>query len=201
MSAELAKMIEGDIQTLKPAVFVDKWFGHSIPHVFGTDMEAYLAFKREFGNHIGVSTYDLMIIGSAATGVSLKPSNKFSKFTADSDVDLAVVSSHYFDVGWRWMRALGAARYSLPPEAQSWIREHETRLVYWGAIATDQILHHMPFGPIWIPCLADLSGRSPIDGRDLTVRIYRDFGSLQGTLIHTVGKCAAGLRDKKKGSS
>jgi hypothetical protein len=110
------------------------------PALFGSDQPRHIAWKGDLADQIGVWTFDIALVGSAAVGVSLSPAKNFSLFHPESDVDVAVVSSHYFDVAWRWLRRLGAERYQMPRTAQDWIKEHENRLVYCGSVATEQLL-------------------------------------------------------------
>lgn len=180
--------LQNELATLSPPDVVFRWFVERVPAVFAGDHVAHVAFKVELARRLGLSVFDVVVVGSAAVGFSLDPAKNFSAFSTDSDVDIAVASPHHFEIGWRWLRTLGAKRYRLPVSAQSWVKEHETRLVYWGQIATDQLLEHMPFAPDWVPALAFMSSTKPIDGRELTVRLYRDYYSLEAALIHTTRK-------------
>jgi len=82
------------------------------------------------------------------------------------------------------MRNLGSHRYKLPKPAQSWIDQHKTRLIYFGAIATDQIVQYLPFGRPWTEALSFVKGLTPIDGREVNIRIYRDFSALRSYQVH-----------------
>lgn len=186
-----ATELKSDLAKLPAPEIVSQWFVHRLPTLFAGDEPGHVAFKAEAARRLNVSVFDIVIVGSAAVGFSLNPDKNFSAFSTESDVDIAVASPHHFELAWRWLRNLGARRYRLPQRAQSWIKEHETRLVYWGQIATDQILEHMPFGGEWVRALASLSGVKPIDGREVTVRLYRDYTALENALIHTTRKLQA----------
>jgi hypothetical protein len=183
--------LRDDLLSLKPPEFVGRWFVEKTPHLFAGDQAAHVAWRRTLADTLGVSLFDLVIVGSAALGKSLNPAHPFALFSDDSDIDVAVVSDHYFDLAWRWMRRLGADRYRLPQTAQNWVKEHESRLVYWGSIATDQLLPHLPFGPDWVPKLAELAAQPPVNGREINVRLYRDHASLEAYLTRSVRKLRA----------
>jgi hypothetical protein len=193
--APIVVAVKADLLALRPERFVTKWFAERIPAIFGTDQAKHISWKQDLADQIGVSIFDLALVGSAAVGLSLSPAKNFSLFAADSDVDVAVVSSYYFDLAWRWLRRLGAERYRLPRTAQNWVKEHESRLVYWGTIATDQLLPHMPFGPEWMPRLAALSSKDPVGGREVNVRLYRDFEALESYLSHGVRRLRSRLEE------
>ena len=59
------------------------------------------------------------------------------------------------------------------------MKHHQDHYIYWGTIATDKLLSCMPFGREWLVALSAMSGRNPTYGRDINVRLYRDFASLR----------------------
>jgi hypothetical protein len=190
-----------DLRDLKATVFITRWFDEATPHLFGASRAAYLEWKSRLAADLGVSWFDVVLVGSAAVGCSLSPYKKFRPFSMDSDIDVAIMSPYYFDLAWRWMRRLGAERYRLPQPAQEWIKEHERRLVYWGAIATDQLLQYLPFGPDWVKKLATLTKEAPADGRTINVRLYRDHSSLESYLLDSVRKLRSTLESPTAGGS
>jgi hypothetical protein len=44
---------------------------------------------------------DVVVVGSARLGFSIKPSRRFESFGEESDVDVAVVSTHLFERVWK----------------------------------------------------------------------------------------------------
>src|SRR5437867_2216858 len=131
------EQLRADLLELQPDFFASKWVIERIPYIFGDDSVAFWTWKHKLARLLDVDAASLLIVGSAAVGVSLSPNKNFRKFEAASDVDVAVVSNHHFDLVWRWLRALGAERYKWPVEVQRAIDEHRRRLVYWGIMATD----------------------------------------------------------------
>jgi len=72
------------------------WLTEGIPYVF-SDIPLLFEKIRDFiGNEIGVHPSDIKLVGSARTGYSLDPSKNGKAFSNNSDLDLAVVSHHYF---------------------------------------------------------------------------------------------------------
>jgi hypothetical protein len=150
-----------------------------LPHVFGS-REVHLGWKEGLAATLGVDPCELIVVGSAATGVSLNPNkSSFKPFDSKSDVDVAVISYRHFDSAWEWMRRLGSGRFKLPLPAQTAFQEHVTRHVFYGVIATDKILAWLPFGSDWMPGLALPLIVDPVSGRDVNVRLYRDFSALR----------------------
>jgi hypothetical protein len=143
-------------------------------------MDSYIDWKAELGDQIDVDPRAIAITGSAGVGVSLSPSKGLKPFGAESDVDVAVVSAYHFEIAWRHLRSMGAAnRMGLSSRQREAVRDHVSRLIYWGTIATDRILEILPFARGWVVALSHMSGIDPTAGRDINARIYRDFESLR----------------------
>ena len=175
--------VKADLLALSADACVLKWFAEATPHIFEPDRAAYHKFKSDIATSLGVSHFSVILVGSAATGAN----TRLQAFNNNSDIDIAIISTLHFEIGWKWLRELGSSRYRLPGRAQHWVREHETRLVFWGAIAADQLLPHMPFGTAWEEGLSRALSRTKFSGREISARIYRDAESLQSTLTHYVG--------------
>ena len=171
-----------------PSQFVSDHLIERIPYLFWRREKGYADWRRCFGKDLGVDPGELTLVGSAATGVSLNPNKNFKLFRADSDIDVAVISVHHFDVAWRWLRTLGSARYRLPIKVQNAVKDHVNRYVYWGAITTDRLLPHVPFGGQWLPALNRHSADSPFDGREIKVRLYRDWAALRDYHVRNARK-------------
>ena len=59
------------------------------------------------------------------------------------------------------------------------IIEHRTNYIYWGTIATDRVLHYLPFVRPWTEALAAMAGESPTEEREIEIRLYRDYEALR----------------------
>lgn len=175
---------KGDLSVLSPAMFVSRWLLERVPHLFGQEQNSYLEWKHFIGERIGVDPRAVSLVGSAATGFSLSPQKAFQPFQESSDVDVAVVSAHHFDLVWRWMRTLGSERYGYPGYVQKIIDDHRTRLVYFGAIATDRFLQYTPIGKEWLPVLSEAGKRLPGGVREVNVRLYREFEALRAYQVN-----------------
>lgn len=146
-----------------------------VPHVFSDDRRMFEAWRRDLSRHLDVDPAAVIVAGSAAVGVSLNPDKKLKAFGANSDVDVAIISQHHFNVAWRWMaRLTSTEKYRLPKEAQAAVKNHRLRHIYFGAVATDDLIGHLPFGARWTQAAEAMKARSPVNGRDINFRIYRN---------------------------
>ena len=167
-----------DLQVLSAPSFTSRYILDRVPWIFAGDRIAYVQWKESLGSDLHVDPCGIVIVGSAATCVSLSPGKDLARFHERSDIDVAVISAWHFDVAWRWLRSL-AADLDTDGTARIAVKAHRRRYVFDGTIATDQFVAYLPFGPEWVGALANAGTQDPIQGRVLNARLYRDFDSLR----------------------
>ncbi|MEP7212538.1 MAG: hypothetical protein ABI791_05665 [Acidobacteriota bacterium] len=180
-----------DLVSKPLSILTSKWVLERIPSIFGTDSQGYIEWKEQLASGLRVDSRAMLITGSASCGFSLSPWKEYRDFDSDSDIDVALVSQRHFDLSWHALRTLGPRLYSLTPKQRTDVQNHVERLIYWGTIAADKILPVLPFAKEWNTALENAAGNSPIDGREVKVRIYRDFESLKSYQVTNFEK----LRD------
>jgi hypothetical protein len=172
-------VVKDDLKNLPPDAFASLHVFEKVPHVFGSDLPAYVTWKTELGAALEVDPRAISIVGSAGVGVSLNPTKEFSAFGPKSDIDVAIVSHHHFEAAWRYLRHVRAGRLTLSTETRKELRKHGKGYVFDGTIATESILAHLPFGKKWLTALNDRSLVAPTVGHEVKARIYRDFDCLR----------------------
>lgn len=151
-----------------------------IPHVFKSSNERYRVWRARLSASLKVDPSEIVIVGSAAVGVSLNPTKNFKPFDEKSDVDVAVISDYFFSEAWHYLRSVDLALPMLTPAQRIAVVEHQKRYVYWGCIATDRLLPILPFGREWLEARAKLMEIEPTIDREINFRIYKDFRALRG---------------------
>lgn len=68
-----------------------------LPFTFESKL-SYLVWRDRLADGLQVDPRDIVVVGSAATGRSLNARKRFQVFHARSDLDVAVISPHHFDV-------------------------------------------------------------------------------------------------------
>ena len=169
-----AEIIKTDISFM-----TSKWIIEKVPFIFGDNLEQYIKWKEILATKIGVDSKAIVFIGSASVGFSLNPENNLRAFTERSDIDVAIISQHYFDISWHFLRNIGTKRYSLTHKELNSLDDHRNRLIYWGTIATDKIIQILPFGDKWITSLNEMATIEPTIDRVINIRIYKDFEALR----------------------
>ena len=187
------KDLRKDITELPPANFASRWMFERVPHLFCGDLDAYINWKHQLGTFLGVDPRAIMLVGSSAVGTSLNPYKNFKAFDRDSDIDVAVVSTHHFDILWRWLRNLGSDYWSLSADGQAAVDEHRGSYLYWGVMATDKLLPFSPLAGRWVPALTQMGQREPTRNREIKVRIYVDFDALRAYHLQAIEKARAKL--------
>lgn len=160
--------------------FVSRYVFDSIPHIFGGDLDAWIEWKSDLGSKIDVDARDIVLTGSAALGYSLNPQKAFNTFHNESDIDCGIISNHYFNISWRFLRQRRVEWLTLGKSVKDAISMHRDNYVFSGTIATDRILGLLPFGQAWAKALDHMATRPPTYGRDIKLRIYKDFDCLRG---------------------
>lgn len=170
------------IRNLDPAKFTSLHILDRVPAIFES-REQYASWRDEIGRGLDVDPLCLAVVGSTAVGVSLSPDaqKQLKPFHDSSDVDLAVVSSRFFDEAWRWLRSLGPIDKlkTNSPDAADLLNWHRRSLVFDGTIATERLLSFLPFGAEWTAVLGRAALLRPTQDRNVNARIYRDFDSLR----------------------
>mgnify|MGYP001203901288 CR=1 FL=1 len=174
-----------------PSDFVSHFIFEPVPFLFNADFSSWLNWKRTLGDGIEIDPRDIVLTGSASIGYSLNPNKALRPFTNSSDIDCGVISSYHFDVAWRHLRRLRPSWLSLPSSSRRAIERHRTNYIFSGTIATESILGILPFGTTWQRALDKMSGVPPTQGREVRLRIYKDYESLRAYQAHNIKK----LRD------
>jgi hypothetical protein len=163
----------------EPSDFISHYIFEPVPFAFGGDLGLWITWKTTLATLLDVDPYDIVLTGSAAIGYSLNLHKGFRPFGADSDIDCGVVSPYHFESAWRYLRQLRPSWLSLPAASRRAITAHRTNYVFAGTIATDSILGLLPFGGSWQSALDRMARIAPTEGREVRLRIYRDYDSLR----------------------
>ena len=165
-----------------------KWVLERIPFIFNNDLESYINWKERLSTLIGVDSKAIVLIGSSSIGYSLNPTKIFSAFHDQSDIDVAIISGHYFDVAWHYLRNIGIKYHRLSAKEKFAIDDHRQRLIYFGTIATDKIVQLLPFGKEWVNAMNEMMKIPPTIERLINFRIYKDFEALKSYQIIGINK-------------
>lgn len=177
VDAKVASLVDAAV-ALEPAEFCSHHILDRVPWLFD-DRAAYIDWKQSLAEALGVDPYAICIVGSAATGVSLSPTKGFTLFHGRSDIDVAVISHHHFDLAWRKVRDLSLQPNLLSKTKKAKIARHRRGLLFDGCIATDKILGMLEYGPAWQDALMRAGKNPPVVGHTVKARLYRDFESLR----------------------
>lgn len=179
-----------------PAAVASELVLERIPHVFGGNWSVYRGWRTKLAQGIGVDACNICLTGSASAGVSLNPNKRLAPYGPKSDIDVAIISAHHFDVAWRVMRSLRVGDTRNGRERQALI-DHQTRYIYWGTIATDKIVRFFPFAKEWTIVLSEMRAEKPTDGRSINFRIYKDYDALRSYQIKSVEAVRSALLEAK----
>jgi hypothetical protein len=192
---EIARAILGrDLEEL-----VNELLFEQVPFVFDSHWEIYRSWRYQLSTAINVDPCEIVVIGSAAVGLSLSPIKPLKTFDETSDVDVAIVSDYFFSEAWHHLRTVDLALDPLTPAQRVAVIEHQKRYVYWGCIATDRILSVLPFSRVWLAARAGLAAVEPTIGRVINFRVYKDFRALRTYQLIGLKRLRTALLDPEGG--
>jgi hypothetical protein len=165
------------------------------PHIFQGSWALYRPWRRLLSKAINVDACEIIVTGSAALGVSLNPAKILKPFDDRSDVDVAIISDHFFSEAWHHLRGVNLTLDSLTPAQRVAVKDHQLKYIYWGCIATDRVLSILPFNQSWLSARSELAGIDPTKEREINFRIYKDFRALRSYQLMSIRKAYATLLD------
>jgi len=178
--------------------FISKWIIDAIPFVCDSDYSMHTKWRHDLALRLKVDPNDIIMSGSASTGVSLSPHKLMKEFNKSSDIDIGIVSEHYFEIAWHELRRMDMTSSKMNSVLRAAITEHRTRYIYWGTIATDKILPLLSFGQDWNKIMNDLNEYKCFEDRIINFRIYRDNKSFRDYLLQGITKCRDYLLEGQK---
>ena len=160
-----------------------------LPHAFDTKRN-YLQWRIGLASGLDLDPSCLRLVGSAATGRSLNPANRYKVFGTKSDLDIAVVSNAHFDIAWSWLRTADPLFVSGGPFVEELIDSHRKHYIYDGVITANSFLSYLPFGTAWSQAMVRSQADLPdnLQGRPMSMRIYRDHHSLRLAVVESLRK-------------
>ena len=66
----------------------------------GLSKPTYYELRRIVAEWLSLHPSAIVVVGSCRTGFTIKPHKRYSPFTSASDIDIAIVSEHWFDRFW-----------------------------------------------------------------------------------------------------
>jgi len=165
-----------DCSTQQYDIVVSKWIVERIPAVFNGNEAEYRRIKSKIAQALDVNMCSVIFVGSGCTGFSLNPKKDFKTFDEDSDIDIAIISHHHFNLAWRWLRHQDYGL--LKGDARNALYHHRAHYVFDGTIATDQILQFLPFGAEWSRVLSEIRQEPIFANKEVHFRLYQDHQAL-----------------------
>lgn len=173
-----------------------------LPFVFEGTPEAWAQLRARLAGDLDCGEDDVLVVGSAKMGYSLAPRKFGRPFSADSDIDVIVVSADLFDEVWlsviRWHYR---RRHRLPPADRQWDAERRASLSwgylnptgfkYRGLSRSRQLQPAKRVSATWFDAFQSLGRLPAFAGRKVGGRLYRSWD-------HAVSYHDHGLRELRR---
>jgi len=156
---------------------------------------------RSAAGLLDVDPNGIYCLGSGAVGLSLNPAKiqadgSLKRFDSESDLDLAVISSHYFDLAWRDLRRASQPTLNALDKDFRDRLSHQRKRLFDGAVLADKVMPMLTFRESWHRALGQLSQQIAITlDRNVPVHvwIYRDYWGVRNYVSEGILKCRKGL--------
>ncbi len=131
-------MFKSDLEQYDDEEMIQKYFEHSlVPAVMSED--DYFQLKKEIANHFTLHPSEVIMVGSAKLGFTIKPQSKYRKFGDSSDIDIAIISEELFENIWR-------AVFEYKNDVKYWGKEQKFKdYLFRGWIRPDLLPHAKRF--------------------------------------------------------
>ncbi|WP_298019952.1 hypothetical protein [uncultured Dysosmobacter sp.] len=189
------EIIKKELESLPTSFFITKWILEHTPYIFDTQETEYIRWREGIAQKLRIDPADILITGSASLGFSLNPNKNFKAFNEKSDVDVSIISHHYFDVAWHDL--IYTSRTIIQPKMREALDDHRKRLIYWGTIATDKILPLLSFGTEWDNIIKQSKSYPLLENRNINFRIYKDKLAVRNYLAISVDNRKNALLEEK----
>jgi hypothetical protein len=139
-----------DLVSIDPRRTIDSLLLHATPRAFST-YPGYCDFLAAVSERIDVHPKSLVLRGSCQIGLSISPDNQklWAEFDEYSDLDLAIVDPHYYELIERrvveWERAIEWERVGCKPEVQGRAAERfadRQQDRFYNCCRVDDLPHH-----------------------------------------------------------
>lgn len=186
-----------------PPTWIDHHFLRQDPFAFHSGSLSFHDAACALALSLDVERNGIFCIGSGAIGLSINPQKisdgHLKHYDADSDLDMAIISSRHFELAWReLLLATQPHLQEVPEEVEKHLNWQRKRL-FDGAILSNKLLGSFSFGTKWQGAIDSFSGRLE-DALDRNVKaefwIYRDYWSLRNYVARGVVACQNTLRLK-----
>lgn len=175
---------------------------HGIPHVFNGREDDYYEFRKKISEKFEVSFHEVYITGSAKLGFSY---HKNKPFDLDSDIDIAIVSSEYFE---KIMESIRKYQMDLR-QARRTIDEDELRMYHnfleyiaIGWVRPDQLPLSFQVKELkddWFEFFKSISyGKSEVGNYKVTAGIFKSYFHLESYLVSGMVKTKNSLSVGKR---
>lgn len=194
--------VRNELMNVESDIFVSRYIMDAVPFIFEDSCMEFIKWKHRIAEALKIDPRDIIITGSACLGVSLNPQKNFKNFDATSDIDIGIISPHYFDIAWHEIRNIELTYLS--KSSRKKIEDHKHRLIFYGTIAMDQIWEKISFGVQWHNALTKIKldyvdGDDDIGNREWHYRIYMDHKAFRDYQINSIKKAKVQILENNDG--
>ena len=145
----------------------------------------YFKLRSEVADHFGLHPNEVLVVGSAKLGFSVVPKKRYRPFCDESDIDVVLVSSRYFDQIWEDV-------FTYKREGSHWPEFREfVRYLFDGWIRPDKLPRSdmFPFGRKWWEFFQEVTRRGTYGDFKVGGALYKSYFFLEEYQNYCVQQC------------
>lgn len=153
--------------------------------------EAYLRLRAKVAAHFGLHENDVLVVGSGKLGFSIAPHKRYKKFGDESDIDVAIVNSAFFDKVWGLVHKKWQQR-------SLWDREVRFKeYLFSGWIRPDLFPPNMEFSTEWWEFFRQLTSSGEFGPYKIAGAVYKNWDYLEIYQSNALDACKEELEDEQ----
>lgn len=177
-------------------VWIDEQFLRSDPAAFATASIPFTVLSTFIARELEIDRNGVFCVGSGAMGLSFNPGkisgSRLKCFDEKSDIDIAVISAHHFEIAWRDLRSASQPHLVEVPEGLRKALNWQKKRFFDGVILVKEVLPHLSFAPLWQGAMERISQeivRAVDSNIDVNFWLFRDYWSLRNYISEGLQKC------------
>lgn len=188
-STDRLTAFKDDLKVLEPRQVVQKHITFGETAVLSQTQ--HFGLRTAVADRFGIHPHEVVVVGSAKLGFSIKPSRRYGRFGDTSDIDLALVSADLFVRQWRELQVfLDGGGY--------WerIRTFQERF-FDGWIRPDLMPMARQHSPTreWWEFFRSLTASGKHGPYKIAAGLYFDWSCLERYQVRAVSACKQEVRD------
>ena len=166
--------LKRELQKQSVSDIVNNYILAGDPVCLGGNLDLLMKLKKSIANHFDIHVKSIEIVGSSKLGISLNDEKLGKLYDTKSDIDVVIVSSELFDIGWHELLKLDFKYHKLKTNDRESLKDcYET--MHRGYVSPDRLPVGMDFSKRWWKIFSELSSCEEYEYRKVRGRLFKNW--------------------------